>query len=68
MLSHLSFVDAVVGQLGECYQDQQMFTEAESLYQTQLSLLYDMPGDNTEAVAAGQTYLLLLCSMCSHSY
>ncbi|XP_062504700.1 uncharacterized protein LOC134181438 isoform X2 [Corticium candelabrum] len=42
----------VVGQLGECYQDQQMFTEAESLYQTQLSLLYDMPGDNTEAVAA----------------
>ena len=39
-----------------------MFTEAESLYQAQLSLLADVSGDNTEGIANGQIYYCLYYS------
>ena len=44
---------AVLGSLARCYENQEMFTDAERLSQTQLSLLKERPGENRDKIAAG---------------
>ena len=44
---------AVLDGLAKSFKDQQMFTEAEGLYQTLLSLLKERPEENRKAIAAG---------------
>ena len=44
---------AVLERLAKCFQDQEMFTEAEGLYQTRLSLLKERPEENRTAIAVG---------------
>ena len=44
---------AVLNSLAQCCVDKQMFTEAEGLYQTQLSQLKERPEENRKAIAAG---------------
>ena len=46
---------AVLNVLALCYTDQQMFIEAEDLYQKQLKLLKESPEENRQPIAAGQT-------------
>ena len=43
----------VLGGLASCLQDQEMFTESESLYQTRLSLLKERPEENRTTIAVG---------------
>ena len=42
-----------VAVLASCYMHKQMFTEAEGLYQTILSLLNERPEENKREIAAG---------------
>ena len=42
---------AVLGSLASCYTDQQMFIEAEDLYQ---KLLKESPEENRQPIAGGQ--------------
>ena len=44
---------AVLDGLACCFKDQQMFTEAEGLYQTQLSQLKERPEENRTVIAVG---------------
>ena len=44
---------AVLNHLAKCYMDMEMFTEAEGLYQRNLSLLVDKPGENKQEIATG---------------
>ena len=44
---------AVLNGLASCLQDQEMFTEAEGLYQTQFSLLKERPEENRTTIAVG---------------
>ena len=44
---------AVLDGLAHCCTDKQMFTEAEGLYQTRLSLLKERPAENRKEIAAG---------------
>ena len=44
---------AVLDGLAKCFQDQEMFTESESLYQTRLSLLKERPEENRTTIAVG---------------
>ena len=50
---------AVLGQLARCYEEQEMFTEAENFHVAELSLLNEKPEENKGEIAAGQTYGLL---------
>ena len=52
-LTRVVFV-AVLGKLAQCYNHQQMFTEAETLYMTLLELLKDEPEKNRGMIASGQ--------------
>ena len=52
---------AVLDSLASCYMNQQMFTKAEALYQTEISLLKEIPGDETQNIATGQTCGSLHC-------
>ena len=45
---------AVLGHLALCCTNQQMFTEAERIYQRELSLLKDKPFENRQQIATGQ--------------
>ena len=45
----------VLDELAKCYTAQEMFTEAESLYQVELSLLNERPEDNKRDIGIGQT-------------
>ena len=45
---------AVLNSLAHCYMDQQMFTKAEALYQTEISLLKERPGETRHNIARGQ--------------
>ena len=44
---------AVLDELAKCCMDKQMFTEAEGLYLTELSLLKERPEENRKAIAVG---------------
>ena len=46
---------AVLGKLVACYTAQEMFTEAESVHQIQLSLLNERPDANQQDLATGWT-------------
>ena len=46
---------AVLGKLAACYTAQEMFTEAESVHQIELSLLNERPDDNQQDLATGWT-------------
>ena len=52
-LTHGVFI-AVLDSLAVCYMQQQMFTKAEALYQTELSLLKERLGETRQNSAAGQ--------------
>ena len=45
---------AVLGSLASCYMEQQMFTKAEALCQTEISLLKERPGETRQNIASGQ--------------
>ena len=45
---------AVLGRLASCYTNQQMFIEAEDLYQKELKLLKERSHENTQDIAIGQ--------------
>ena len=44
---------AVLNALASCLQNQEMFTEAEGLYQTRLSQLKERPEENRTTIAVG---------------
>ena len=44
---------AVLDGLAKCCKDQEMFTEAEGLCQTRLSLLKERPEENRKEIAVG---------------
>ena len=46
----------MLDRLAECYQNQEMFTDAERLYQTELSLLKERPEENRQGIATGQPW------------
>ena len=46
----------MLDRLAECYRNQQMFTDAERLYQTLLSLLKERPEENRQGIATGQPW------------
>ena len=46
---------AVLGQRARCYQEQEMFMEAENCRVAQLSLLNEKPEENKGDIATGQT-------------
>jgi tetratricopeptide (TPR) repeat protein len=50
----------VLGKLGICYQKQQMYAEAQHMYQTLLSLWRDRPGDNRRDIAFVSNNLALI--------
>ena len=50
-----SVLVTVLDELAKCYTAQEMFTEAESLYQVELSLLNERPEDNKRDIGIGQT-------------
>ena len=45
---------AVLDRLASCYRDQQMFIDAEDLYQKLLKLLKESPEENRQPIANGQ--------------
>ena len=45
---------AVLDSLASCYRDQQMFIEAEDLYQKELKLWKESPHENRQPIATGQ--------------
>ena len=58
----------VLDRLAKCYADQQMFTEADGLYEKLLALLKERPEENRQGIATGQACESHHCLQCMASF